>query len=159
MRIGLGYDIHAFSDDPERPLVLAGVKFDERPGLRGHSDADVVLHAICDALLGAYALGDIGDHFPPDDERWLDADSRDLLVRVLRLIPADARLMNVDVTIIAERPKIAPKRLEMRESVATLLGGSVDRVSVKATTNEGLGALGRGEGIAAIATLLIGAEE
>lgn len=156
MRIGLGYDIHAFSDDPERATILGGVPFSSRPGLSGHSDADVVLHAVCDALLGAFALGDIGDHFPPDDPRWLDADSRDLLTNVRAMLPSDVVVINVDITVIAERPRIAPKRDAMRAAIASLLDVAMDRVSVKATTHEGLGALGRSEGIAAIATILIG---
>ena len=154
MRIGLGYDIHAFSQDPERRLMLGGVRFDGAPGLAGHSDADVVLHAICDALLGAHALGDIGDHFPPGDRRWLNADSGELLRAVRALLPASVSIENVDVTIIAERPRIAARRDEMRAAIARLLDIEGGKVSVKATTNETLGAIGRGEGIAALAVAL-----
>lgn len=154
MRVGFGYDIHAFSDDPARPLVLGGVRFTGSPGLAGHSDADVVLHAIADALLGAHALGDIGDHFPPDDSRWEDADSRELLRLALGLIPAGTVVVNVDVTVIAERPKIGLMRDEMRSAIASVLEMEKSRVSVKATTNERLGSLGRGEGIAAMAIVL-----
>ena len=159
MRFGLGYDVHAFSDRKDRTLVLGGVEFAESPGLRGHSDADVVLHAISDAMLGAFGLGDIGDHFPPGDPRWRDADSRDLLRRVRDLLPSGASVTNVDITVIAERPMISPMRESMRDSIASLLDITVDRVSVKATTNEGLGALGRGEGIAAFAAILMGTNE
>lgn len=156
MRIGFGYDIHPFSDVPDRRLVLGGVAFSDERGLAGHSDADVLLHAICDALLGAQALGDIGDHFPPDDPAWHNADSRDLLRRVRRMLPAELEVVNVDATIVAERPRIAPHRTAMQHSIAELLEISVDRVNVKATTNEQLGALGRAEGIAAMAVVLTG---
>lgn len=152
-RIGLGYDIHRLA--PGRPLILAGVAFDSPIGLEGHSDADVILHAVADAILGAAALGDIGDHFPPTDERWRDADSRELLRTVVGLVSGRFVVGNVDVTLIGEQPRIAPRRLEMRESLAALLSTPLDRVSVKATTNERLGALGRGEGIAAFATVLL----
>lgn len=157
MRVGQGYDIHSFSDDSDRKLVLGGVVFQGEAGLSGHSDADVLLHAICDALLGAHGMGDIGDHFPPDDAAWLNADSRNLLALVRQMLPDDAEIFNVDATIIAERPRIAPHREAMRHSIANLLELPVDRVSVKATTNERLGALGRGEGIAALAIVLTGA--
>lgn len=153
MRIGLGYDIHRFASG--RRLVLAGVEFPGETGLDGHSDADVVLHAIADAILGAAARGDIGDHFPPDDERWRDADSADLLQAVVALVEPAFILVNVDVTVVAEAPKIKVRRLEMRQRVAGLLSIAVDRVSIKATTNELLGAIGRQEGIAALATVLL----
>lgn len=156
MRVGQGYDIHSFSDDANRKLVLGGVVYDGYTGLSGHSDADVLLHAICDALLGAHGLGDIGDHFPPDDPAWLNADSRELLKLVRRQLPDGVVIFNVDATIIAERPRIATHREAMRHSIANLLELDVDRVSVKATTNERLGAIGRGEGIAAIAIVLTG---
>lgn len=152
-RVGLGYDIHRLV--PGRPLVLAGVLFDSDLGLEGHSDADVILHAVADALLGAAALGDIGDHFPPTDERWRDADSRDLLRRVMMMVSERFTVSNVDVTLVGEQPRIAPRRLQMRESLAGLLGIGLERVSVKATTNERLGAIGRAEGLAALATVLI----
>ena len=153
MRIGQGYDIHRF--DNGRRLVLCGIDFPGEPGLLGHSDADVALHAVCDALLGAATLGDIGDHFPPDDERWRDADSGDLLQAVASLVDRRYSIVNVDVTIVAERPRIKSKRKEMRERLAELMQLDVDQVSVKATTNEGLGAIGRAEGIAALAVVLL----
>jgi 2-C-methyl-D-erythritol 2,4-cyclodiphosphate synthase len=154
VRIGHGYDIHAFDNDPNRPLVLCGVNFPGERGLKGHSDADVALHALCDALLGAHALGDIGDHFPPGEPEWFNADSRELLRAVRELLPAGIKIENVDVTIIAERPRISAHKAEMRMSISEAIGITVDRVSVKATTNEKLGTLGRGEGIAAYATVL-----
>ena len=157
MRVGQGYDIHSFSDDAGRALVLGGVVFEGETGLAGHSDADVLLHAICDALLGAHGLGDIGDHFPPDDPAWLNADSRELVKLVRKMLPDGIEIFNVDATIIAERPRVAPHREAMRHSVATLLELPAARVNVKATTNERLGALGRGEGIAALAIVLTGA--
>lgn len=153
MRTGLGYDVHRFAAG--RRLVLAGVEFPGEVGLDGHSDADVVLHAIADAILGAAALGDIGDHFPPDDEQWRDADSSDLLTQVVDLVTGAYAIVNVDVTIVAESPKIMPRRMEMRERVAWLLDLDVDTVSIKATTNEMLGAIGRREGIAALANVLL----
>lgn len=152
-RIGLGYDIHRFVTG--RPLILAGIRFDCDVGLEGHSDADVVLHAIADAILGAAALGDIGDHFPPSDERWRDADSGELLRLVMQMVRDRYHIVNLDVTVIGERPRIAPKRAEMRDSVARLLNISVDDVSIKATTNERLGAIGRVEGLAALASVLL----
>lgn len=158
MRVGLGYDIHSFSSDPSRTLVLGSIQFEGERGLEGHSDADVVLHAICDALLGAHGLGDIGDHFPPDDDAWLNVDSRVLLASVREMLGSDIEITNIDATIIAERPKIAPQREAMQHSIAHLLDISPSRVSIKATTNEQLGALGRGEGIAAIAIVLTGGD-
>ncbi len=148
-RVGIGYDIHPFADG--RRLILCGVEFPGEAGLAGHSDADVALHALSDALLGAAALGDIGDHFPPTDERWRDADSGDLLQQVVRLVTADYTVGNVDLTIVGERPRIAPRRAEMRTRIAALLALDEAAVNIKATTNEQLGALGRGEGIAALA--------
>jgi 2-C-methyl-D-erythritol 2,4-cyclodiphosphate synthase len=153
MRIGQGYDVHRF--EAGRRLVLCGVEFPGEPGLQGHSDADVALHAVCDAVLGAAALGDIGDHFPPDNDRWRDADSGDLLQEVVVLVGRSYSLVNIDVTIVAERPMIKARRLEMRERLAELVQLSVDRVSIKATTNEGLGSIGRAEGIAALAVVLL----
>ncbi len=155
-RTGLGYDIHAFSDSPSRPLWLGGVEFLGEVGLDGHSDADVVLHAITDALLGAGVLGDIGVHFPPSDDRWKGEPSLTFLAHAARLLAADGwEIVHVDAAIIAEKPKIMPRALEIRERIASALGLSSDRVSVKATTNEGLGSLGRAEGIAAYATATI----
>jgi 2-C-methyl-D-erythritol 2,4-cyclodiphosphate synthase len=148
-RAGIGYDIHRFA--PGRALRLAGVAFPGEVGLDGHSDADVALHAVADALLGAAGLGDIGDHFPPSDERWRDADSGRLLEMVVALVAPRFVIVNVDVTVVGERPRIAPRRVEMRQRLAALLAVDESRVNVKATTNEGLGALGRGEGLAALA--------
>ena len=152
MRIGIGYDIHAF--DPTRVLVLGGVKIPGAWGLRGHSDADVVLHAITDALLGAGALGDLGDHFPDTDPQWEGVPSAALLAEVLTKLEAKGLVpAHADVTVIAERPKLAPHRVEMRDRIAALMGLAEDGVNVKATTNEGLGAIGRAEGIAALAVV------
>jgi 2-C-methyl-D-erythritol 2,4-cyclodiphosphate synthase len=121
----------------------------------GHSDADAALHAVIDALLGAAGLGDIGAHFPPTDERWRDADSGELLQAVVSLLRARFTIGNVDLTIVGERPRINPRRADMRTRLSELLGIAVDCVNVKATTNEGLGALGRGEGLAALAVALL----
>jgi 2-C-methyl-D-erythritol 2,4-cyclodiphosphate synthase len=150
----MGYDIHRIVDG--RPLVLGGVHFDSGWGLDGHSDADVVLHAIGDALLGAASLGDLGTHFPPGEPRWKDASSLDLLRHIAELLTRKgARIVNVDAMVVAEAPKIAPHRDAMRANIAGALGVSADRVSVKATTNEQLGALGRREGMAAMAVALV----
>lgn len=152
MRVGIGYDVHRLV--PGRPLMLGGVRFESEVGLDGHSDADVALHALCDALLGAAALGDIGKHFPPSDERWRGADSLHLLRRVVALLAeAGHRPGNVDLTIVAERPRIAPHVQTMRERIAPVL--QIEAVSIKATTNEQIGFIGRGEGIAAIAVATI----
>ncbi|HYI16875.1 MAG TPA: 2-C-methyl-D-erythritol 2,4-cyclodiphosphate synthase [Thermomicrobiales bacterium] len=152
-RVGIGYDIHPFAAG--RRMVLCGVEFPGEQGLAGHSDADAALHAITDALLGAAGLGDIGEHFPPSDERWRDADSADLLRAVVAQLQSRFTIGNVDLTIVGERPKVGPRRQEMRDRLAALLGISPDRVNVKATTNEQLGALGRGEGLAALAVALL----
>ncbi|MBI5170218.1 MAG: 2-C-methyl-D-erythritol 2,4-cyclodiphosphate synthase [Candidatus Eisenbacteria bacterium] len=153
-RIGMGYDIHRIAAG--RPLVLGGVKFESDWGLDGHSDADVLLHAIGDALLGAGGLGDLGDHFPPGDPKWKDASSLDLLARIRALLDEKgARVVNVDAMVVAEAPKLAPRRAEMLANIAAALGVQPSQVSVKATTNEQLGALGRREGIAAMAVALI----
>jgi 2-C-methyl-D-erythritol 2,4-cyclodiphosphate synthase len=152
LRSGIGYDSHRFAEG--RPLILGGVEVEgaER-GLTGHSDADVLTHAIMDALLGAAALGDIGDHFPDSDERWWDADSIALLRHVLTLLhAADLEPVNVDSTVICEAPKLGPHRNAMRERLARALDLEPSAVSVKFTTNEGMGFVGRGEGIAALAT-------
>lgn len=152
VRTGLGYDIHSFSEDPERPLWLGGVEFDDRPGLDGHSDADALLHAVTDAVLGAAALGDIGQLFPNTDPRWKDARSVRFLEEAgRRLVAAGFRVTHVDATVIAERPKVMPRSSEIRAVIAGALGISSERVSIKATTNEKLGAIGRSEGIAAMA--------
>lgn len=150
-RTGIGYDAHRFAAN--RRLVLGGVAIDHDRGLAGHSDADVLLHAVADALLGAAALGDIGQHFPPTDERFRDADSQELLREVVRLVRAAGWApSNVDATLIAEAPRIAPHVPLMRERIAAALGIATDAVGVKATTNEGMGAIGRGEGVAVLAT-------
>jgi len=151
-RTGLGYDVHAFSDDPERPLWLGGVEFDSRPGLEGHSDADALLHAVTDALLGAVGLGDIGHLFPNTDPRWKDVRSKVFLSAAAKAVrEAGWEIVHLDATVLAERPKVAPRHAEVVSAIATAAGIGKDRVSVKATTNEGLGAIGRGEGVAAFA--------
>jgi 2-C-methyl-D-erythritol 2,4-cyclodiphosphate synthase len=154
VRAGIGYDVHTKA--PGRPLMLGGVKFDSDWGLEGHSDADVLLHAIGDALLGAVALGDLGAHFPPGDPKWKDASSVDLL-RLIRamLDGVGARIVNVDATVVAEAPRLIGMRDAMRTNIAQALKLGIGDVSVKATTNEGLGALGRGEGIAAWAIAMV----
>lgn len=154
MRLGIGYDVHRLVVG--RPLVIAGVSIPWEKGLLGHSDADVATHALCDALLGAAALGDIGHHFPDSDERWRGIDSQLLLQEVVRLLRSHGyRPFNVDLVIIAERPKLAPYIGLMREALARSLNCAVDAVGVKATTTEGLGFTGRGEGIAAQAVASI----
>jgi 2-C-methyl-D-erythritol 2,4-cyclodiphosphate synthase len=153
-RVGNGFDVHALV--PGRKLILGGVEIAYDMGLDGHSDADVLLHALCDAILGALALGDIGRHFPDTDARWKGADSRMLLRDVgRRAAERGYRIGNVDVTVIAQQPKIAPYVAAMRGHIAADLGCGVDAVSVKATTTERLGFAGRGEGIAAMATALL----
>ena len=153
-RIGLGSDSHRF--DARRPLILGGVPIANADGLAGHSDADVLTHAIIDALLGAAALGDIGSHFPPDDPTWAGADSIDLLRRtVASLRERRYRVGNVDATVIAEQPRLRPHVAAMRDRLALALDVPPDAVSVKASTAEGMGALGRGEGIQAQAIALI----
>ena len=153
MRVGLGFDVHAFAaESVTRDLVLGGVVFDGERGLAGHSDADVVAHAIADALLGAIGAGDIGHHFPNTDESIRGISSLEILQRVTALLTERrARVVNVDATVIAETPKIAPHIADMRKKIADAIGISEFGVSVKATTNERLGTLGRGEGIAAMA--------
>ncbi len=154
IRTGIGYDVHRFAAG--RPLVLGGVTIPSSRGLLGHSDADVLLHAIADAILGAAALGDIGTHFPPSDQRWAGAESADLLRRVHDLLKtAGYQIVNVDATIIAEAPKVMPHAPAMRASIAACLALDVADVSVKATTNEGMGFIGREEGIAALAIATI----
>jgi 2-C-methyl-D-erythritol 2,4-cyclodiphosphate synthase len=154
MRIGIGFDVHPFA--PGRRLMLGGVEVPHEAGLAGYSDADVLLHAVMDALLGAAALGDIGQHFPSDDPRWKDADSRDLLRRVAAMVRgAGHAVANIDATVIAERPRITPHVEAMRATIAADLGLPGWRVSVKATTTDRLGAIGRGEGIAALAVALL----
>lgn len=158
IRTGIGYDIHPV--DPARPLFLGGILLEGEPGLSGHSDADVVIHAVIDALLGAAGLGDIGQHFPPTDPQFKDVRSTELLRAVVRLLKAERwRVGNVDVTVVAERPRIGPYVTRMRALLATELAVEPDQTNIKATTNEGLGALGRGEGIAALAVATLWREE
>jgi 2-C-methyl-D-erythritol 2,4-cyclodiphosphate synthase len=154
MRIGQGFDVHRFG--PGDAVVLGGVRIPHDHGLVAHSDGDVLLHALCDALLGAIAAGDIGRHFPDTDARWKGADSRVLLRRCVELVAAAGyRVGNVDLTVIAERPKLAPHADAIRANIAADLGCSVGEVGVKATTTEGLGFTGRREGIAAQAVVLL----
>ncbi len=154
MRIGSGYDVHAFVEG--RPLVLGGVEIPFDRGLAGHSDADVLTHALMDALLSAMRLGDIGQHFPDTDQAFAGADSIGLLERVGRLMADEGwRLVDADTVLVLERPRIAPYRGRMRERMAGALGVPVDRMGVKATTTEGLGLTGREEGVAAHAVVLI----
>lgn len=153
MRVGQGFDSHAF--DPDRPLVVGGVTIPGHPGLSGHSDADVLSHAIADALLGAAGLGDLGSRFP-GDERWRDASSLDILRETARLIDeAGFNVVNIDATVIAESPKMAPYRDDMIANVSGALGIDASCVWVKATTTDGLGATGRREGMAATAVALL----
>jgi len=154
MRIGQGYDVHAFTEG--RPLVLGGVTVPHDKGLAGHSDADVLLHACCDALLGAAALGDIGKHFPDTSADFKNIDSRILLRNTWELIASKGyALANLDSTIIAQKPKLAPYIETMRENIAADLGVDVEQINVKATTTEKLGFEGKEEGVAAQATVLI----
>jgi 2-C-methyl-D-erythritol 2,4-cyclodiphosphate synthase len=148
IRVGVGFDVHRLVEG--RPLILGGVEIPFEKGLAGHSDADVLTHAICDAVLGAAALGDIGTHFPDTDERFAGADSLDLLRQSVALA-AGYRFIpnNIDAVVIAERPKLAPHIPDMRQTLAPILGLPLEAVSIKATTSEGLGYTGRGEGIAA----------
>lgn len=155
VRVGLGIDFHRFA--PGRRLILGGVELPHEQGLSGHSDADALLHAICDALLGAAALGDIGRHFPPGDPHFKDISSLVLLARTRELLAeAGYAPLQVDAVVVAERPLLAPYVAEMRARIGAALGIGIETVSVKATTPEGLGALGRGEGIGAWAVALIG---
>ena len=154
IRIGQGYDVHAFGDGDH--VMLGGVRVAHERGVLAHSDGDVALHALCDAILGALALGDIGMHFPPSDERWKGADSRALLRHCVGLAGERGwQVGNCDVTVICERPKVGPHAQAMRATIAADLGIAVDAVNVKATTTERLGFAGRGEGIAAQAVCLL----
>ncbi len=154
IRIGQGFDVHAFG--PGDHLMIGGVRVAHAQGVLAHSDGDVVLHALCDAMLGALALGDIGRHFPPSDPRWKDADSRSFLRHCNALLRERGwKLGNADITVICERPKIGPHADAMRALMAGDLGVAVDAISVKATTSETLGFTGRGEGIAAQAACLL----
>ncbi len=153
-RIGQGFDVHAFGAGDH--VMLGGVRVPHTHGVVAHSDGDVALHALCDAVLGALALGDIGRHFPPSDPRWEGADSRTFLRHCNALIRAAGwRVGNCDLTVICEAPKVAPHAAAMREAIAAALGVAIDAVSVKATTSEKLGFTGRGEGIAAQAVCLL----
>lgn len=156
MRVGIGYDSHRFATG--RRLVLGGVPIEHPLGLDGHSDADAVAHAATDAILGAAGAGDIGTHFPPVDERWRDADSIALLRAAAALIAEDNyQVVNLDVTVVCEAPRVGPYVERMRERLAAALGIAPRLVSVKGKTNEGMGWIGRGEGIAAIAVALVDA--
>jgi 2-C-methyl-D-erythritol 2,4-cyclodiphosphate synthase len=149
---GIGYDSHRLA--PERKLILGGVEIPAELGLDGHSDADVLTHAVIDALLGAAGLGDIGEHFPDSDERYRDADSIELLQTVLpRVVAQGLEVVNVDATVVMERPRLGPHRGAIRERLAGALEIAVGRVNVKATTGEGIGFVGRGEGVAALAVV------
>ena len=153
-RVGIGHDTHRLG--PDRPLILGGVKIDHPRGLIGHSDADVVLHALTDALLGAAGLGDIGDAYPDTDPRYKDCDSRLFVTDTLKkLTDAGWRVVNVDLTIFAEAPKLGPIKAKMREHLASMLGLSVDAVNVKAKTGEKVGAIGRAEAIGCQVAVLI----
>jgi 2-C-methyl-D-erythritol 2,4-cyclodiphosphate synthase len=154
VRIGHGFDVHAFGDGDH--LMLGGVRVPHVRGVLAHSDGDVVIHALCDAILGALALGDIGRHFPPSDPRWKGADSRMFLRHCAALAREQGwRLGNADVTVVCERPKVGPHADAMRAHLAEDLGVAIDAISVKATTTETLGFTGRGEGIAAHAVCLL----
>lgn len=153
VRVGHGFDVHRVSDDPDRPLILGGVRFEGAPGLIGHSDADVVAHAVAEALLGAAGLGDLGQHFPDSDPRWRDADSLALLRDVAALVTGHGwDIGNVDCSVVCEEPKLAPRREEMERNLAEAAGAPV---SVKGRRAEGLGAIGRREGIACWAVAVV----
>lgn len=157
-RIGQGLDVHAFASGDH--IMLGGVKIPHSKGVAAHSDGDVALHALCDALLGALALGDIGQHFPPGDDQFRDADSADLLADVYQMLASDGwKIVNLDLTIACEQPRITPHVASMRAVMASILQTSESAVSVKATTTEKLGFCGRGEGIAAMAVVLIQREK
>jgi 2-C-methyl-D-erythritol 2,4-cyclodiphosphate synthase len=154
MRVGSGYDVHAFGAGDH--VMLGGVRIPHSQGVRAHSDGDVLLHALCDALLGALGMGDIGQHFPDSDPRWKGADSRVFLKHCAGLVAQRGwRLVNADVTVIAEAPRLGVHRAQMCANLAHDLGTALECVNVKATTSEGLGALGRGEGLACQAVVLL----
>ena len=154
IRVGHGYDVHKFADD--RKLILGGVEIPYEKGLLGHSDADVLVHAIMDSLLGACALGDIGTHFPDTDMKYKGADSIELLKEVMKILSEKGyTVSNIDATVIAQKPKISPYKKQMQQRLAEVLGLPCDRVAVKATTTEKLGFTGRGEGIAASAVVAL----
>jgi len=151
-RVGLGFDSHRFT--PGRPLVLGGVPIDHDAGLAGHSDGDAVLHAVTDAILGALAAGDIGEHFPDSDPQWAGVDSSRFVEHAVKLAAGRGLIVgNCDVTVLAERPKLGPHKQRMRERIAALLGVDASAVSVKAKTGEGMGFVGAGEGLAALAVV------
>lgn len=153
-RIGHGYDVHKFGGD--KPLILGGVEFKGEQGLLAHSDGDVVLHAVCDALLGAIAKGDIGHHFPDTDDSFKNADSRELLMQVMQLVQKDGyKLGNLDVTVVAQTPKMAAKIDGMRGVIAAACDADFEQINIKATTTEKLGFVGRKEGIAVHAVCLL----
>lgn len=153
IRAGLGFDAHPFVAD--RPLVIGGVTLPGGPGLSGHSDADVLCHAVADAVLGAVGLGDLGERFPAD-ERWADASSLEILVGSAGAVAAEGwTVQSIDATVIAERPRLSPHRGEMERNIAEALGIDAEQVSVKSTTTDGMGFTGRGEGIAALAVALV----
>ena len=156
-RVGFGYDVHPLAPEgKERALVLGGVPFPGERGLAGHSDADVIVHALCDALLGSLALGDLGQHFPDTSPAWKGASSLRLLEKVVEMVTENGwRPSNLDVTLIAEGPRIAPRATEMRAILARAMGTSEADVSIKATRPEGIGALGAGEGIACMAVAMV----
>ncbi|MET1253787.1 2-C-methyl-D-erythritol 2,4-cyclodiphosphate synthase [Aliikangiella maris] len=154
MRIGHGYDVHAFGGN--KPLIIGGVKIDNHIGLIAHSDGDVLLHAVCDALLGAAALGDIGRHFPDTDQKFANVDSRDLLRRVYQLIADKSYLIsNIDITVVAQTPKMSPYISQICQNLAEDLAIGIDQINVKATTTESLGYIGRKEGIAVHCVVII----
>ena len=154
MRIGSGFDVHAFG--PGNSIMLGGVRIAHTRGVVAHSDGDVVLHALCDAMLGAAGLGDIGIHFPDSDPVWKGADSRRFVEAVLQMLAVrKLRVGNVDVTLLAQAPKVSPHRIEIRRSLAQMLGVSENQVNIKATTTEHLGFIGRAEGLAAQAVVLL----
>jgi len=157
IRIGHGYDIHPLKDG--RPMILGGIAFDTPYGLEGHSDADALTHAICDSLLGAAGLDDIGHHFPNTDPQYKDIDSQKLLAEVVSMLEAKGfAIENIDATVVAEKPKIGSRITEMKRRLAQSAQISVEQIGIKATTNEKLGAIGRGEGVAAFASCLIQAK-
>lgn len=153
-RTGIGFDVHAFSEG--RKLIIGGIEIPFEKGLEGHSDADVLLHAICDAMLGALALGDIGIHFPNTDSKWKDADSSMLLKHVISLVDEKGyELGNLDCVLAMEKPKISPYLVQITKKLSSILRVDVDQISIKATTTEKLGFIGRTEGVASFATVLL----
>jgi 2-C-methyl-D-erythritol 2,4-cyclodiphosphate synthase len=153
-RTGNGYDVHAFAE--KRKLIIGGLEIPHDKGLAGHSDADVLLHSITDALLGAVALGDLGTHFPDSDKKYKDADSKILLKEAYKLVKEEGyKLGNLDAVVALEKPKLSPFIQEIRECIASILESKTEQISIKATTNEKLGFIGREEGIAAFATVLV----